>query len=181
MIYVKVPKDRVAVIIGAKGKTRALLQERSGLTVDVDSQQNEVVIHDEGEGADPLMVLKMQDIVKAIARGFSPERAMRLFSDDAYFELLDMHDFVGKHKGHVRRVTSRIIGSEGKTRRIIEEQTGADVAVYGHTVGLIADIENLGDARHAIEMILRGAEHASVYRFLERKRREARKSRQELW
>ena len=106
---------------------------------------------------------------------------MRLFSDDAYFELLDMHDFVGKHKGHVRRVASRIIGSEGKTRRIIEDQTGAELAVYGHTVALIADIETLGDVKHAVEMLLRGAEHASVYRFLERKRREAKQATRDLW
>lgn len=181
MIYIKVPKDRVAVVIGAKGETRKWLQERSGVKMDVDSDQNEVVLHDEGDDVDPLMVLKIQDIVKAIGRGFAPDRAARLFSDDAYFELLDIHDFVGKHKSHIRRVTSRIIGREGKTRRIIEEQTGCELAVYGHTVALIADIESLGDAKHAVEMLLRGAEHASVYRFLEKKRREARRARQDLW
>ena len=181
MIYVRIPKERVAVLIGAKGATRKQLQKRSGIAFDVDSDANEVIIHDEADDVDPLMVLKLQDIVKAIGRGFSPERATRLFSDDAYFELLDMHDFVGKHKGHVRRLASRVIGSEGKTRRIIEEQTGAELAVYGHTVALIADIENLADAKHAIEMLLRGAEHASVYRYLENKRRQARQANRELW
>ena len=66
MIYLKVPRDRVAVLIGAKGATRRQLEERSGIKMDVDSENNEVVLHDEVDGADPLMVLKMQDIVKAI-------------------------------------------------------------------------------------------------------------------
>jgi ribosomal RNA assembly protein len=88
---------------------------------------------------------------------------------------------VGKHKGHVRRVTSRLIGSEGKTRRIIEEQTGCDLAIYGHTVGIIGDLEPLNSAKQAVDMILRGAEHATVYRFLENQRRKARKASAETW
>lgn len=181
MIYVKIPQDRVAVLIGPKGKTRKQIERRGGIKIDVDTDQNEVTIHDEVEGADPLNLLKLQDIVKAIGRGFSPEHAQRLWSDDAYFELLDIHDFVGKHKNHVRRVVSRIIGAEGKTRRIIEDQTGCDLAIYGHTVAIIGDLEHLQIAKQAVEMILRGAEHASAYRFLENKRRDARRSATDLW
>ncbi|MGB1697739.1 MAG: KH domain-containing protein [Thermoplasmatota archaeon] len=181
MIYIKIPQDRIGALIGPKGATKKQLIERSGLQIEVDGEQNEVAIHDEAETADPLMVMKMQNIVRAIARGFSPERASRLFSDDAYFELLDMYDYIGKQKSHVRRITSRIIGSEGKTRRIMEEQTGCAITVKGHTVGIIGEIGPLGDAKHAIEMILRGAEHSSVYKFLEKKRRETNKANRELW
>ncbi len=181
MIYVKIPKDRIGVLIGPKGKTRQQLETRGGIPIEVDSDANEVAIHDEADGVSPLDVLKLQDIVKAIGRGFSPEKASRLWSDDAYFELLDIHDFVGKQKNHVRRVAARIIGAEGKTRRIVQEQTGCDLSIYGHTVGIIGDLEPLSDAKHAIEMLLRGAEHSSVYRFLERKRRDARRAGQELW
>lgn len=181
MIYIKIPQDRIGALIGPKGATKRLLIERSGLHIEIDGDQNEVAINDEVEGIDALMVMKMQNIVRAVARGFSPERAMRLFSDDAYFELLDMYDYITKQKSHVRRITSRIIGSEGKTRRIMEEQTGCAIAVKGHTVGIIGDIEPLTDAKHAVEMILRGAEHSSVYKFLEKKRRESNKANRELW
>jgi len=180
MIYVRIPRERIGVVIGPNGETKRLLEERSGVPFDVDSEENEVQIHD-GEGVDPLMVLKMQDIAKAIGRGFSPERAMRLFSDNAFLELLDIHDYVGKHKNHIHRVKGRVIGAEGKTRRILEDQTGCDVAVYGHTVGIIGDIGQIGDAKQAVDMILRGSEHANVYRFLENKRRKARREAQNLW
>lgn len=179
--FIRIPQDRVGVLIGPGGETRRMLTQRSGLRIEVDSGQNEVAIHDQAEGADPIMVLKVRDVVRAIGRGFSPEHAMRLFSDDCYFELLDFHDYVGKHKGHIRRVTARLIGSEGKTRRIIEEQTGCDLAIYGHTVGIIGDLEDLGNAKQAVDMILRGAEHASVYRFLENQRRKARRQDMQLW
>ena len=175
-IYIRIPKERVGVVIGPHGEVRRMLAERSGVPIEVDSNDNEVRIHDEAEQADPLMVLKLQDVVRAIARGFSPEHATRLFSDDYYLELLDIHDYTGKNKSHVRRVTARLIGSEGKTRRIIEEQTGCDLAIYGHTVGIIGDVESIGHATQAVDMILSGAEHASVYRFLENQRRRARRS-----
>lgn len=180
-VFVRIPGERLGVLIGPKGQTRRILEERSGIPLDIDSDENEIRLHDEADGTDPLMALKLRDIVRAIGRGFSPEHAMRLFSDDAYFEVLDIHDYVGKKKGHVRRVTSRVVGREGKTRRIIEEQTGCDLAIYGHTVGIIGELEPLGHAKHAVDMILRGAEHASVYRFLENQRKKTRIQSRELW
>jgi len=179
--FIRIPQDRVGVVIGPQGETRRILSERSGIAIEVDSNANEVAIHDQAAGVDPVMVLKVKDVIRALARGFSPEHAMRLFSDDCYFELLDFHDYVGKSKGHVRRVASRIIGAEGKTRRIIEEATDCDLAIYGHTVGIIGDLEDLSNAKQAVDMILRGAEHASVYRFLENQRRKAKRANAELW
>ncbi|MEA3136281.1 MAG: ribosomal assembly protein, partial [Thermoplasmata archaeon] len=69
----------------------------------------------------------------------------------------------------------------GKTRRIIEEQTGCDLAIYGHTVGIVGELEELGTAKKAVDMILRGAEHASVYGFLESMRRKVKKADAGLW
>ena len=181
MITIRIPQDRIGVVIGPHGATRKMLQERSGLPIQVDSEANEVSFDDKAEGADPLMVLKMRDVIRALGRGFSPEHAMRLFSDDAYFELLDIHDYAGKNKARVRQVTARLIGSEGKTRRIIEEQTRCDLAIYGHTVGIIGELEDLAVATRAVDMLLGGAEHASVYSFLESQRRKAKKADSELW
>lgn len=181
MITIRIPQDRIGVVIGPHGATRKLLSERSGLPITVDSELNEVSFDDKTPGADPLMVLKMRDIIRALGRGFSPEHAMRLFSDDAYFELLDIHDYSGKNKERVRQITARIVGSEGKTRRIIEEQSRCDLAIYGHTVGIIGELEDLAVATRAVDMLLSGAEHASVYSFLEAQRRKVKKADSELW
>ena len=43
-------------------------------------------------------------------------------------------------------------------------------SVYGHTVALIGEAFHLAIAREAVEMLLRGSEHNTVYRYLERKR-----------
>ena len=63
-----------------------------------------------------------------------------------------------------------MIGTRGKTRRLIEELTGVDVSVFGHTVSLIGGPFEMAIAREAAVMLLRGSEHKTVYRFLERKR-----------
>jgi ribosomal RNA assembly protein len=110
------------------------------------------------------------DLVKAIGRGFAPHRAMRLLDEDEYLEIVEIGDFVGKKSEKLTRMRSRLIGTNGKTRRIIEDLTGASMSVYGSTVALIGNSVQLPVAKKAVEMILRGSEHATVYRYLERSR-----------
>jgi ribosomal RNA assembly protein len=70
---------------------------------------------------------------------------------------------------------------DGKTRKIIEELTDANICVYGHTVSIIGNIEQAQAAREAIQMLINGSQHSTVYRFLHRKRRELKKKMLELW
>ena len=77
MRSIRIPQDRVGTIIGTKGETKKMIQNISGINIDVDTE-GEVIIHDEVETADPLMALKIIDVIKAIGRGFAPDRAMRL-------------------------------------------------------------------------------------------------------
>lgn len=173
MRYVKVPRDRVGAVIGPDGATKRTIEKRLGVRLLVDSDEGEVEVDDRGS-EDALAQLKAENVVRAIARGFTPAKAYRLFSDEMFLAILDIHDFVGKDKAHVRRMTARIVGTGGKTRHHVEELTGAMISVYGHTVAIIGDVESHEVAREACAMLLSGSEHASVYRFLEAKRREAR-------
>ncbi len=169
MLYVRMPKERVAVLIGQKGEVKQRIEEMTETQIQVDSKTGDVGIASKEEG--DYMALKARDIVKAIARGFSPDRAMQLRSDDIYLELLDVRDFVGKSTKHVRRIRARLIGTDGKTRRIIEELTGAEMSIFGNSVAIIGDIQSLDVAKRASQMILEGSEHSAVYRFLEGRRR----------
>jgi ribosomal RNA assembly protein len=168
MLYARIPAERLGVLIGPEGATKRQLQERTGTKIAVDSTTGEVTI-DETGAADPVLALKARDIVHAVARGFSEERAFRLLDEDSYIEILDIKDFA-RSKNRVAQVRARLIGTRGKTRRIIEELTGVDVSVSGHTVSMIGGAFEMGIAREAMIMLLRGSEHKTVYRFLERKR-----------
>lgn len=168
MLYARMASDRIGVLIGPEGSTKRRLEEATSTSITVDSPSGEVTI-DERRAQDPVLALKARDVVVAIARGFSEERAFRLLGDDAYLEVLDVKDFAHS-KNRVAQIKARLIGSRGKTRRVIEELTGVDVSVWGHTVSLIGDPFEMAIAREAVIMLLRGSEHATVYRFLERKR-----------
>lgn len=168
MLYARIPQERVGVLIGTDGETKHRLEERTGTRIQIDSESGEVVI-DEIGATDPVLALKAKDIVHAIGRGFSEDRALRLLDDEIYFEVLEIKDFA-RSKERVEQIRGRLIGTRGKTRRIIEELTSVDMSIHGHTVALIGPTFELSIAREAVLMLLRGSEHATVYRFLERKR-----------
>jgi ribosomal RNA assembly protein len=167
----KIPKDRIGAMIGPDGMVKREILKRTGIMVDVDSESGEVTI-DYEKASDPSMLLKVADMVKAIGRGFSPERAAQLLKDDFYFAIFDIQDYVGKKPDHIHRMKARVIGTGGKTRRIIEELAEVELSIYGDTIAVIGDIIGLDIARIALDMILNGAEHSNVYTVLERKRRD---------
>lgn len=60
-------------------------------------------------------------------------------------------------------------------RKNIETFAKCFVSVYGKTVSLIADYENLLIARKAVKMLINGMPHHTVIRFLEAKFKEKKK------
>lgn len=173
MKLIRVPQDRVGAIIGKKGEVRKAIEERAGIKLQIDSETGEVII-DDAKAKDPVLVMKVEDVIKAIARGFSPEKAYKLMEEEMYLHVIDIHDYVGKSPKHLRRIKARIIGKDGKTRRIIEGMTGAFLSIYGGTVSILGDFNAVEVSKTAVDMVLNGSEHSTVYKFLERKRREAK-------
>lgn len=171
MRFIKIPRERVGVLIGHDGEVKREIESRSNTKLIIDSKEGEVQI-DDSKIDDPLLSLKIENIVRAIGRGFSPEHAFTLFNDDSYFILFDLRDYVGKRDTHIRRVKARIIGRNGRTKRIIENLTDSFISVYGHTVSVITDLLYLETVKTAIEMIISGSKHDTVYRYLQRKRKE---------
>ena len=169
MRSVRIPSDRVGTLIGKNGETKKLLEKMSGIRLSVDTE-GEVLFNEEAKGTDPLMALKIMDVIKAIGRGFNPDKALRLFEDDEYFETFDLKEAAGDKPNQLGRVRGRLIGAGGKTRQIIEDLTGCYMSVYGNTVSLIGNSVSLPVAKHAVELILNGSEHATVYHYLESQR-----------
>ena len=87
-----------------------------------------------------------------------------------------MHDYVGKKDAHVRRLKSRVIGREGKTKRVLEELTDSKISVYGHTISIISDMVKMNILKKSVDMLLTGSKQATVYRFVETQMRELKRS-----
>jgi ribosomal RNA assembly protein len=163
------PKERIGAAIGPDGSVKREIERRAGVKLTFDSETGQVRIE---PGDNPLGVLKANDTLKAIARGFSPEKALRLLQEDQFLDIIDIRDYVGDSERAITRMKGRLIGKGGRTREAIERATGVYVSIYGKTVTTIGSAEQLRNARDAVEMLLKGAEHSTVYRFLERRRKE---------
>jgi|YelNatPaOPRAMG01_1025707.scaffolds.fasta_scaffold02202_20 ribosomal RNA assembly protein len=180
--FVRIPKERVGVLIGPEGKVKKYIEEKLNVKLQIESESGGVTITLDENAVDPSTLLRAKDVVTAVGRGFSPENAFRLIRDeDATLHIIDLRAIFGRSESDLKRVKGRIIGMDGKTRRIIEELTEANVVVYGHTVGIIGSFEQAEIARTAIQMLIDGSQHHNVYKYLQKKRSELKKKALELW
>lgn len=180
--FIKVPKERLGALIGPDGNVRNRIEEKLNVKLQIDSETGDVQVTLNPNAPDPTTLFRAKDIVTAIARGFSPEHAFRLIdNEETALEIMDLHETIGKSEADLKRLKGRIIGKQGKTRRIIEETTETQISIYGHTIGIIGDNERIEIAKQAIRMLLRGSLHNTVYNFLQRKRRELKKKKLEIW
>lgn len=169
----KIPKERIAVLIGTKGEIKKMLEEETNSKIFIDSKEGDVRI----TGEDSLGLFSAREIIKAVGRGFSPEIAIHILKSDYAFELLNIADYVGKSQKTAVRLKARVIGTDGKTRRYIEDATETNLSIYGKTIGIIGEVEHVMLARRAVESLLAGATHASVYKWLEKKKKELGRNR----
>ena len=167
----KVPKNRVAVIIGKDGTVKKDLEEATGTKLNIDSKEGDVFV----SGEDALGLYTAREIIRAIGRGFNPEIAKLLLKPDYIFEVVDLKEFVGKSKDAMLRLKGRVIGKEGKSRRLIEELTECNISVFGKTISVIGLPEPAASARYAVESLLSGSTHANVYKWLEKRRKDMRR------
>ena len=180
-MFVKIPKERVGILIGPDGKVKKYIEEKLEVKLEIDTEGSVTLALSE-KAKDPSLLLKAKDVVTAIGRGFPPETAFRLIrNEDDIFHLIDLRVIFGRSESDIKRIKGRIIGAEGKTRKLIEELTEADVVVYGHTVGIIGSFEEADAARNAVQMIVEGCEHHTVYNYLQKKRTELKKQKLQLW
>ena len=165
----KIPKERIAVLIGTKGEVKKQIEENTKTKIKVDSDEGDVFI----EGKDAVNLYMAREIVKAIGRGFNPEIANLLLKQDYCFILMDLSEEC--KPSDIKRIKGRIIGKEGKSRNTIEALTQCNISVYGKTVSVIGLNENALIAKEAIESLIRGKPHSKVYSLLEKHRREMKK------
>ena len=180
--YIKIPGDRIGALVGSDGTVKNAIERKLSVDLQVDSETGTVQITLPSTAEDPTVLFRAKEVVTAIGRGFAPEHAFRLLDDDEIiFEVIDLRETVGRSPTDLKRIKGRVIGKEGKTRRIIEELSEANISVYGHTISIIGYPDQSSIAREAVRMLIGGSLHGTVYRFLHKKRRELKKQRLELW
>ncbi len=150
-----IPKSRMAVLIGKNGETKRMIESKTKTKIKING-----FIRISG---DLLGILFAENIVRAIGRGFSPENAFQLLDEEKTLYIIQLPD------NALRRIRSRLIGTHGKARRNLERFTHTMISVYGKTVAIIGSYEDAEKARNAIEKLISGASHKSVYKDIMKK------------
>ncbi len=169
---IKIPKERIGVLIGQEGKVKRRLEKLASVAIEVDSVSGTVDIEGRGNSGN---FFEAVNAVKAIGRGFSPENAFGLIGQDNLLEVINVREIIGGGEKALHTKRGRIIGREGKARETIERETGTKISVFGKTVSIIGQAEAVEIAKTSIEMLLRGAKHKTVVDFLKRKGSKAEK------
>ncbi|MBW2992791.1 KH domain-containing protein [Candidatus Woesearchaeota archaeon] len=171
MYLLRIPKDRIAVLIGKKGEIKKRLEQETSCQLKIDSKEGEIEV----VGKDALGLYTSREIIQAIGRGFNPDFALLLLKQDFVFEQVNIADYMKSKDASMQRLRGRVIGKEGKARRYIEEMTETHISVYGKTIGIIGETESASIARQAIENLLKGSQHSNVYHWLEKKKKEMKR------
>ena len=178
-LLARIAKDRIGVLIGKSGETKLEIEKAANCTLYIDSETGEV--HAKwSDDSDPIIRIKMPDVIRAIGRGMAPPRAINLLEDDVHLKMYDIREWVGRQPNQIKRMRGRIIGRNGRIRELIEELSGVELVVYRSTVVVVGDLESLAIGSAALERVLDGAEHGTVLKFLETERRRQRMDRQTL-
>jgi ribosomal RNA assembly protein len=179
--YLKIPRDRIGALIGPKGKAKRRIESFFGVTLEIESESGSVEITLNPGNRDITATFKVRNVVKAIGRGFSPQRAEILAKEDFDLHIIELNEYVGDSKNAIARVKGRIIGKNGRSRELIEELTETRISVYGDTIAYIGNPEGLEASREALMMLIKGSFHKTVWNYLYAWRRKMKKDKGELW
>ena len=83
---IKIPKERIPILIGKKGVTRRQLENKSNTKIVVNSKEGDVVI----TGEESLDVYNARIAVQAIGRGFNPDIATLIIIKDFLLEIVNI-------------------------------------------------------------------------------------------
>ncbi|MHA2202122.1 MAG: KH domain-containing protein [Candidatus Hodarchaeales archaeon] len=173
----KIPKSRIGVVIGKKGIVKSEIESFTSVSIQINSEDGSVHILSTADTTDPTSVWKARDIIKAIGKGFSAEKAFNLLDDDIYLETIEL----GGTKNTIKRIKSRLIGEKGKARKMIEASTEVLISIFGNQVSIIGEISEIRNAREAIMQLVHGSKHSTVYRYLERLRFRSKQEPLKIW
>jgi ribosomal RNA assembly protein len=162
---IRVGHNRLPVLIGPNGSVKREIQRRTKTKIDIDSHLGEVTISSDQSFFE---VYTAKNIISAIARGFSPENAYYLLKEDYNLEIVSLEDYVKNTKQRHTQIKGRVIGREGRIKKLIETKFHCILSVYGKTVAIIGNEDRIKDAREAVEQILAGAKHSTVIKSIKR-------------
>ena len=118
----KIPKERIAVLIGTKGKIKLDLEKSTNTKIDVDSAEGEVTV----SGQDGIALFVAREIIRAIGRGFSPEIAFLLQKQDYGLEIIPLEAKKAYFRNTIPIIEEQIYDLENQLTNMTSELESLD-------------------------------------------------------
>jgi len=115
----------------------------------------------------------VEKIIRAVDFGFHIDDALLLINEDFVLEFIEVKEHT--RRKNLKEVRARLIGTEGKARKTIENLTGSVIVIHDNTVGVIVDSIHLDAVVQGIESLIQGAKHGNVFAYLEKQNVSRRK------
>lgn len=169
-------KDRIAVAIGSKGKTKEKIEFETGTIISINSETGDFDIKPQNKITNPdlppflespgVRVYTTKHILEAINYGFNPIKALKLIDPEIMMEIVDLEKILGNSSIKLHRMKGRLIGDQGKIRQSIEKFSGVDISIYDKYIAFLGGYSSMKIAKKAITMILQGSPHKTVLNYL---------------
>src|SRR5271157_4008957 len=156
--FVRIPEERLKLL-----KADPRIQKKLKDFCDCNFRYAEDV---EIESDDSLKIFRVKEVIKGFGRGFSVDDALSMLDENFYLEVIEIQS---KSKDRIAVLKGRVIGREGGTKKKIEKISEAKISIYGKTISIIGRWDEVQIAKEAVELILSGSKHSTVYRFLHEK------------
>ncbi|NYZ74834.1 hypothetical protein H0O03_01045 [Candidatus Micrarchaeota archaeon] len=167
MRLVALPKKTLNLLAKNNREELREVERAAGVKIKLSEEDAEIEAGADNPGSE----WEAEQVLLALEAGFPAKQALKLLKEDYFMEKIDLGQAFRGNESQVTRYKARVIGSEGRAKKKIEEITGAFVAVGDESVAVIGKFEELKDAKEAVIRLLEGAPHANVFHFLERKKK----------
>lgn len=152
-------------------KNKAELEQKLKVSISITGKKVTI----DGEGIDEY---EASIILEAIDMGFSAKKALQLKDPDMTFRRLNIKKFSKPQRRP--DVRARVIGTEGKTKRTIENIGSCDLVIKGNDIGIICPAETVEETTTAIRNLIKGSKQGNVYAFMEKMNRERKSFSEDL-
>lgn len=160
------------ILIHIPTERKSLLRENflKEIEKNLDVKINVIEENIEIEGENGYNLLRAKETLEAFCFGFDEEDCKNIYKRNYKFETINIKDFLinKDNKDRLRELKGRVIGKGGKFKRNLEEFTKSKIIISRNTIGFIVSEENLSLVKNAIEMILAGKKHSTVYKFIQK-------------
>lgn len=131
----------------------------------------------ESKKEDPFLEYIASKILEAVSLGFDADSAMQLQDTNYIMRKINVKDLVRASK--INLAIARVIGTKGKTKKIISGLTECDIIVTDYDVAVIGKGDNVETATNALISLIKGSKQSNIYNFLEKNRARLRELEEE--